>query len=480
MSEFSEKLNYYIKEKEIKIYTLAKLSGLDRPGFYKFLRGERLPKMETVEKFVSYLQLTIDERQDLMNAWEITNVGPETYYRRKFIMKFLSEFPNYGMYQNRYIHISSAVQQDSNQVSVISGRASLDNFMMSMLSEECEKEHGSIRVLMPIDAEVTRIFASVESFVKNLTVTHIIPFEHNEGHRGDTDFYNLSTIRSILPLYTYTYQYSAYYFYGNTGAEPLLDQMYSNMVVISDCALLLNRKRTEGIVIREAKTARYLKEKFDTFLKHCSKIARGISKPIELIEYVQKTVSATTTSTYSFQMIPCVTPFLTPDIFAKYVKPEYLNNQEFIRALSGHVNFLGEAYNGSLLKEIFSEAGLKYFLEHGRLSEYPPELYSPFATEDCVKIVHRILESNGAMYHYRMLKENIGDVIYGANLYISDSCGYILFLNPLNQKMVYMDLLEYSILKAFRDFLQHLPDSMFYTDEEMHQKVEEILKEYES
>ena len=93
MSEFSELLSEYIHRKNIRTYSLAEYCGIDRSMMYKIIRGKRTPtSLELIDKISNYLQLTPGECKDLMEAYQITQVGYDNYYRRKDMLDFLSNF----------------------------------------------------------------------------------------------------------------------------------------------------------------------------------------------------------------------------------------------------------------------------------------------------------------------------------------------------------------------------------------------------
>ncbi len=91
----------------------------------------------------------------------------------------------------------------------------------------------------------------------------------------------------------------------------------------------------------------------------------------------------------------------------------------------------------------------------------------------------KIINRGASPYQYKMLKKSIGLVEFGANVYVNSSSGYILFVNPMDGKMVYLDILESSILGSFYDYFEHMDKALFYSEEEMRTVVEEVLSEYE-
>ena len=62
----------------------------DRSTMYKFINGKRRPSsISLVRKMADFMLLTPAEYQLLSEAYRISLVGPEIYFRRKYIWKFL-------------------------------------------------------------------------------------------------------------------------------------------------------------------------------------------------------------------------------------------------------------------------------------------------------------------------------------------------------------------------------------------------------
>ena len=83
MSEFSQLLSHYIHSKDIKTYALAQYCGLDRSNMYKIINGKRKPASEEmVDKMCKFMHLSPVDESALKEAYNITLVGSDNYYRR--------------------------------------------------------------------------------------------------------------------------------------------------------------------------------------------------------------------------------------------------------------------------------------------------------------------------------------------------------------------------------------------------------------
>lgn len=78
-------------------------------------------------------------------------------------------------------------------------------------------------------------------------------------------------------------------------------------------------------------------------------------------------------------------------------------------------------------------------------------------------------------FQYKMLKKNIGSIPYGANIFIGQNSGYLLFVNPASGENVFLNIEEPGLLFAFQDFFETMNDELFYSEEEMIKKLENLL-----
>ena len=75
--------------------SLAHYCNLERSTVYKFINGKREPmSMELVEQIARFIQLTPPETYKFKEAWKMARMGENTYYIRKSMERFLSDFPN--------------------------------------------------------------------------------------------------------------------------------------------------------------------------------------------------------------------------------------------------------------------------------------------------------------------------------------------------------------------------------------------------
>ena len=94
--DFAKVLSDYIHEKNVNVYSMAQFCDLDRSTMYKFINGKRRPSsIPLVRKMADFMLLTPAEYQLLSEAYRISLVGPEIYFRRKYIWILLQNTGKY-------------------------------------------------------------------------------------------------------------------------------------------------------------------------------------------------------------------------------------------------------------------------------------------------------------------------------------------------------------------------------------------------
>ena len=95
MSDFSDLLSKYIQEKNIQVASMVKYCGIDRSAMYKIIKGKHHPPTVQIrDKMARFMHLTPEENRLFNRAYEISQIGKDTYFRRKEAEKFILNFPS--------------------------------------------------------------------------------------------------------------------------------------------------------------------------------------------------------------------------------------------------------------------------------------------------------------------------------------------------------------------------------------------------
>lgn len=78
MSEFSDKLSFYISKSGYSIYQLAKNVSLDRTTLQKTAKGQRLPSIEYMKDICKYIKISQKQEEELFHLYKIEKNGKAT------------------------------------------------------------------------------------------------------------------------------------------------------------------------------------------------------------------------------------------------------------------------------------------------------------------------------------------------------------------------------------------------------------------
>lgn len=479
MSDFSQLLSDYIRQKNIRIYSLAEYCGIDRSLMYKIVHGKRVPaSSQVVDKIAEYLHLTPGEFQELSIAFAVESQGYDNFYRRKDVLDFLNNFKNTANINKVDTIPPSLTQYDVDLVS-LSNETEVNQAVFSIVSKQIQEGNGEINMLLRTDYPfLINLLVSMAHHSENLKINHIICLNNTE-QTNDKKNYNLHCLMDILPLCTCGCAYQPYYYYDNAGTRLDALRLFPYLILTDSQAVVLSETLQTGFLTQQKDLLSLLRQTFYQYKAQTRMLLSKIDNVYEQLTYIQNTSILDSSQEYSLQMIPCMTDLLTVEFLEKYVNPAVPSRQTFIQALTEHIRTLHKCYSDRALVIIFSEEGVREFLETGLLEEYPSYIYSPPSLRDRIRLIERFINEYKEMPHrIRMLRHSIGTVKNGVNLYVCSQSGYLLF-TPVGYDMpIWLDIRESGLLFTFLDFFKHMDESMFYPHSEAMERMENIILEY--
>ncbi len=478
MSEFSQLLSQHIHNKEIKTYALAQYCGLDRSNMYKVINGKRKPvSKEIVHKICKFMHLSPAEEMEMQEAYLITLAGPENYYRRKEVLHFFSDFRLSDVsvpaanYKLKAVSISS-------ETAILNTPAETNRALLHIIAAELSREDGYIRMLIQPDYEfLINILAAEDQGTLGVHIDHIICLNNNPNLTHYHNNYNLHCLKQILPLYGSRYSYNCYYYYDSIASKISSYSLFPYVIITSECACLLTADCQRGYITQHADSISMFSRIFDEYLKGSSTLFKRIDNLFEQFNYIED-VLKNCHSGYSFQMMPCFTPFITPELMDKCIVHNFPERERFIGMFSQYIKNVLSVHAHGTTSYIFSFDGIKHFIETGEISEYPSYIYIPLQMQDRIYLVKQLIQSCQTQ-NYRMLKENIGCLDNELYLYVTQYNGYLMFSPPPYSNQIYLNIEEPSLLFTFFDFCENLDSSMFFSKEDAVEQLKHLLDEYE-
>ena len=478
MSDFSQLLSCHIHSKDIKTYALAQYCGLDRSNMYKIINGKRKPSSrELVLKICKFMQLSHAEQKEMEQAYEITLIGHDTYYRRKAVVDFFNNF--------RLSKLNLPVLSELNTEYYLKricyaeyhGRsepfASVYYFFGKQKNPTARSTFSYSRTAIFL----MNILAAENYDCSQTTIRHIICLNNSTSESSTYPNYNLHCLEKILPLYSNVDKYNCFYYYDHIDSKCSKFTLFPYVIITSQFACLLTGDMTQGILTNAPESLTLFKDIFNQYLSMASPLLRPINDVTEQISYLNN-ISHVVRSGYSFQMVPCLTPYLTHDILDKYIIQELPNRSEFIQAMDNYIKvFLSSYMTPDNITYIFSLNGVKKFLDTGRVSEYPYDIYHPLEMTDRIHLIRKLM-LNLPIQNYRVLKKDIGHLDNEIFLQVTQPMGYIMFSTPQDHRLIYLDIEEPGLLYTFWDFCETLDDALFYTTTEAIEILRDLIEQY--
>lgn len=480
MKEFAQLLSEYIQAKNIRVYAMASYCGLDRSEIYDILSGNSVPSStETVKKMSSYMQLTPFENETFLETYKISSAGYGNYHRRKDVMNFLNNFNSLSIPVSPLAASDILPLEEIEKVhfpAAFKGNSRVSRVLTSILMQEARKENGYIQLLMQPTASIFNSFLNyIVQGKLTLTIDHIFCMNNSTKLAFTNRDYNLTCLEAILPLYTADCDYRPYYFYDNILSRMDEFHPFPYMIITSEYAAMIAGNFEKCIIYHDSEFIGLFKDLFNGYLSKVSPLISKYTTLPSLLNYAKDIEPSTSyqNTDYVFEMIPCIAPFLTDEMVNESLNPDVPFREEFIAAYSKYRDFKYKSLQHSDTVFIFSEEGIKYFLEHGLIEECPSSLHKPLKLEYRRTLILSLLQ-NSSIIQLRMLKKNIGTIPGGINIYITSKSGYIQFITPQGQ-VTFLDIGESSLMNTFRDFFETMDDDLFYSYEEMVFRIQELL-----
>jgi hypothetical protein len=280
------------------------------------------------------------------------------------------------------------------------------------------------------------------------------------------------------------YDYNRSYYY--TRQEEIGQfPVYSNFLITESSVILFTDDLEESIVMSDPDHVTAFKNKYqklaedkphlffcfndvDTLIKNASLAIIDRKRRIEEPEYY-------------YSSLPCILPVLTDSIIEKHISMDLIGKmqggkKDSLEIIYGYVNSIRSRYAESDFNEIvfFSESGLRAFMETGRTSDVPPELYSPFTEQERRQMLLALADHTNL--RYRVLKNELSAPKGMLGIEVMDNALFFTFYNT-EKGMCFLYLNEPGVLLAFRNFFRDLPAEDFYSDEASREILRSIAQE---
>lgn len=479
MSAFSDMLSNYIEHKNIKVFSLAKYCELDRSTMYKIISGKRNPPSpEILEKMAQFMHLTPAENHKLKESWGITKVGPETYYKRKSVENFIINFPDHPASEFTECAFASDMIHDSDTDCISLGsQQHINHYVHQMILSEAGRENGKIALFLQPDYKfLFSLLASMPSSCQ-LNISHIMCVSNELMFSDDHQLLNLKNLREIFPLYMTGINYTLWYYYDHIQSHYHNFNIFPCMILTSDSAILCTADYQSGIFLHSQKTVNMLWNMYISYQEQCSLFFRPALITPENHETVINNMFDTAFSVndlIGIQPEACLTPFFTGRLLREifnYELPEAQN----ILAMAEHAFLMNmDKIEKQQFFIYFTEEGLIQFAKSGMTEEIPEIFYHPLTSEQRIEVLKGVRSCcmSGA---YRILQKPLNHLPRNLHFCVRGNTGSMIFRNNHGQILV-LNIEEPRLVDIFRDYLENMDESRFYSVDESVELIEQIIE----
>lgn len=478
MSQFSILLSEFITSKDIPVYPLTQYCSLDRSTMYKYIGGKRLPpRQELVEKIADYMRLSPSEREKLITAWNIENVGADTYYNRQNVRDFILNFPDISKISPVIAPPLSfgGTKTELPACDALTSLSEVNAAICRIILKEAEKEDGRLALLLQPDNDyLFHFLTGLGEADCSLSIEHILCLNNTVQLNRGSQSSNLLYLQKILPLYIRSMNYNVYYYYDSVDSHFSSFNGLPCLILTSEAAVACTSDFQSGILYSQSEIIRLLRNLFEEYKEKCSLLLQAFKSLTDELDAVQNSSHQPGETSYLLLAEPCLVPFITPELVEKYLYPDLPNRESFTAILPQFLASRREALLQKNCHILYTLDGVRQFLKSGRLYEIPQDICPPFLPEDRKKLLSGIL--NEAPGNYQLLKGSLEVLPANLHLITGPLYGYLMFTDRNNQ-IVYLLFQEPGLLSAFRDYIGTLGPDLLYSPEQSADLIRALLDE---
>ena len=469
MSLFGENLRTLIDVNKTNIYALAKASGIERTAIHKIISGDRIPSEEYVNKLADVLPLSPEERQQLLESYNISKIG-ELKYRQRIQVKELIESIAYienGIKVNTSpADVANPMPLfDSNTTAI--GHFAVNNLIKSVI-EDTLSEGGKQGGKQELDFFIPESYGYfynelLASYLRHpqMQIRHIMAFAKKTDFINHTNR-NLSLLSHVLPFaFAPGTGYFPYYYYRTSHDVEMTQAMPYFILTSRGKLVLINRDFSKAAFICDADIVALHKESFDTMLEQANPLIEQLNSAVDFFVYYKEIVSVPDLPVYWIEPEPCISLVITDELIDEYLKQDIPDRDGILNLICKHCDYYRN--NQFHIINICTTDGLYRIINTGYLYNIHSELMNPLSRETTKQLLN-ILKTKSEKE-----KENVNVIFTNPSkitvpgktcLSISRKAGVNFIMNSkaLTSGRA-ICILEDSIDEAFWDFAESLEES---------------------
>lgn len=281
MSDFSDFLERLIQEDGYSVYGFAQEAGVDRPTLHRVLKGQLVPSAPFFQKVVKTLRLFPQERERLLENYNILKNGESVFYQRAYIKKRLERFNDLAagfppISAGRYFAGQTELLRSS--VSCIRGEYMVENVARQVFLEELEgQEHPQVSTNMldgttGVGRTLLQLYLAQND---RMEIHHLIRFHKSIGSHP----HNLKMLfDALLFSFSSVDGYDPRFYYENVSPHANPSSLFHSYLITTKCVLCFSEEDKLAALIREPEMRMCYEQRFQqTFADAQPLLRRAVS-----------------------------------------------------------------------------------------------------------------------------------------------------------------------------------------------------------
>lgn len=484
MSILSECLDYFVKKKGQSIAELAKKCRIDRSTMYQYIHGKRsLQNQELLETILVELRLTPEERGKVIQAYEVTQIGEEKYYRRKKVKELfdsLLTIEESNIWRNS---LETAALENKPEAEKSRQTENHQEFPSTciksrMLTGEVEVQKGistilrnaiakkkSINLFLQPDCHVfLYVINVIYESAKNSQVKHIICLNTNAG---PMEWDTLEMMKRIMRCGIAIEDYSPFYYYGVPSEHYGMMNPLPYFLLTEGCAVQIDVEGKNAIVHIDPEICQYFCGMFENMLQLCYSLMKSKVGLYNRLNWgMRQTKRYPSGKTIEVSSGLCSLQFWNRELIKTYLNPSIPGYKDLLEEL---VRYTAKLYEIKKEGQVFILMNVLYvreFIQTGILKEYPAIFtVSPLSKKDRKYILEQIFRAmDEGWYHVCFLEEKVFPLNYRWEMVVyQDGKLYMQYCINNQFRIFSFDIPE--VTDAIYDYLQSLSVGKTVMDE---------------
>ena len=466
MSQFSNFLNDLVHQREISVKDLANSCGINRTLLHKIMSGNRNPSDEVVvKKIAENLLLSDDDYEELLQKFKIVQMGENVYSRRKKVAEIIHSLSHIKNEKNQSFSFKSNLNiSDTSNLSTYYNQDDLVKNIQIILQYAVQQKSNLYIIAQPSNI-LNQILKYCVDDKDEVSIQHIFCLD-NISIEKSSDNYNLDAFLYVSQLVIDYKNYQPFYYYDIKKSHINSTSIMPYVIITKNFVICTDSDFNTGFICKMDNYVEFYMKQFDNLKTKSKVLLTSLHDSPSIESFYRNATLMNIAYNYQSQIVLCC----DKKIFYDFVNgPDEFKNQacQLLEEITqNHLSHKTE--------NIFSEAGIKDFMETGKILDFPEHLYTPIPIDSRKKVLERMIQlMEDDIWDYRIVKNEYDMFLH--QLCISGDSTHIDIQYAVDESRCHISLDEKSLIFAFVDYIQYLYESnKVYTKEE----TIEILKKY--